>query len=174
MFVAGPYNANYNSASLGVTQDGWELEYTFAGDPITGDNLGDSVQDHVYRGGNVFWSSVLQEWNLSSVKLAYWPFHTIFGRVAEVGCNVLIASSGMAAGLVLSVPAGSACRAASAGPTTITVRHAIHAIGTPIRQLFAARLRQVPIRFQAYPYVDGQAVTTPPAPNSAAVWFTAV
>ena len=176
MFLAGPYTASYNAQSLGVTEDGWEMEYTFSGDPIVGDNLGDSVQDQVYRGGNCFFSAILSEWNLAAVRLAFWPFHSTFGRIGEVGANVIDATTnfGGAEALVLSL-SGAICRHGGVvGPVTITVRHGVLALNTPVRHLFASRHRKVGIRMQALPYVSGASPSYPPHNNSAAVWFTAV
>ena len=66
-FVAGAYTATWgdpgDSFPLGTTEDGFDLEMNFSSEEIIGDNLGDSVQDIVYRGGNCFISCVLEEWN---------------------------------------------------------------------------------------------------------------
>ena len=181
MFIAGPYTATYNNATLGVTEEGWELEYTFSGDPIVGDNLGDSIQDHIYRGGNCFLSAILCEWDLAGVQEAFWPYEDTFGKIGHIGANVLDHATNLSSGqaLVLS-RSGSDCRhsapAPGAGPVTITVRYGILAMNTPVRQLFASRHRKVGVRMQAYPYVPSSNVSAsdPPASNSAAVWFSAV
>ena len=107
-FVAGPYIWTYNGRSIGISEDGWRLNQTNSGDPIRGDNLGDSMQDYVYRGGDVTLEAVLQEWNfvltagelgdsdwagltgLSQAEIngytysIFWPW-TYFGNTGQIG-----------------------------------------------------------------------------------------
>ena len=61
--VSGAYFANYGGEYVGITEDGYELEQTTFAEPIRGDNLGDSIQDEVYRGTDVFLNFVLIEYN---------------------------------------------------------------------------------------------------------------
>ena len=44
-FIAGPYTVTYGGNTLGITERGFELEYTSFAEPISGDNLGDSNVD---------------------------------------------------------------------------------------------------------------------------------
>ena len=58
-WIAGPYVWTFNGRVIGVTEDGFRLGMTSYADPVKGDNLGDSIQDYVYRGGDVSVSDVL-------------------------------------------------------------------------------------------------------------------
>jgi hypothetical protein len=145
MFVAGPYRATFNGVDLGVTQRGFELEHTFLEEIIQGDHLGESAVDSVYLGGDVFVNAVLQEADLNSVRAAIWPFSTVEGRVGRVGRTYV----DVALPLVLTVLTGS--RAATAGPNTITLPLAVIAGGNTIRRLYGSHLRNIPMRWRAYP-----------------------
>lgn len=145
--IAGPYTVTYNSQVLGIIEDAWSLEITPSVDSIQGDNLGDSVQDGVYRGGNCFLDFVLQEFDAAAARLAFWPYNSIFGDVGQVGTL----QSSFAKTLVLTAVAGTT--AFTEGPKTITsTDNCVLAANFPIRMLFGSRLRSVPIRFQLLPY----------------------
>lgn len=161
-FVAGPHTATFTppggtALALGVTQDGYELEYTKFWDPIRGDNMGETIQDGVIRGGDCFLSFVLNEYDSAAGAKMFWPeaiaAATDLGKVGQVG---RLASS-LAGSLVLTPVAGTS--AATIGPATLTAAKAILAPGFPVKFLFATRLRTVPIRLQLLPYVDGSSVT---------------
>jgi len=153
-FVSGPYTATYDGSSIGISERGWEIEQTWFGEPIIGDNMGDSIQDNVYRGGNCFFSSVLQEFNIAKVRRAFWPYATNMGWSGVIGCNDIAVNNAMTGDngqLVLNVVT-SACSGASVyGPSSVTVPHAHIAKNFPIRITLGATHRKVPIRLQAYP-----------------------
>ena len=148
-FIAGPYTVTYNSLALGILEDAPSLEMTGSVDPIVGDNYGDSVQDGVYRGGNLFFDMVLQEYNAAGAAAAFWPYAAL-GTMGQVGRMI----SSMAQGLVFTAVAGTT---ASALPATITAPNTILAPNFPVRLLFGSRLRNVPLRFQCLPYYDSGA-----------------
>ena len=154
-FIAGPYTVTYGGSSLGIVEDAPALEVVSSYDPITGDNLGDALQDGVYRGGNCFVDLVLQEYDAAGALAAFWPWNGTLGRVGQPG--VLLSS--FSASLVFTAVAGTT---ASANPATLTSTNAVLAPGFPVRLLFGSRLRNVPIRFQLLPYDSGG--------NN--VWFT--
>ena len=149
-FIAGPYTVTYGGNALGVIEDAPALEMTASVDPISGDNLGDSIQDGVYRGGNLYFDMVLQEYNAAGAAAAFWPYGAL-GVMGQVG-RLLTAVD---AALVLTAVAGTS---ASATPATITATNAVLAPNFPVRLLFGSRLRNVPIRFQLLPYTDSGAI----------------
>jgi hypothetical protein len=158
MFVAGPYRATYAGNSVGVTERGFEVEINTFADPIIGDNMADTVQDEVYTGANVFVNLVLQEYNAVAARSLYWPFHATFGRLGLVGRM----KWDLAGSLVLTGLNGSRAYSTSsqmAGPTTITFSRSILAANFPVRMLFAARHRNIPLRLQAYPDYTQAALT---------------
>lgn len=173
-FIAGPYVWTYNGRSIGISEDGWRLNQTNAGDPIRGDNLGDSMQDYVYRGGDVTIETVLQEWNfaiaagelgdsdwsgLTGLSQAeqninaysiFWPW-TYFGNSGQVGRLASMCSAPL-----VGVPAPGTTAAQTVGIggidyTTLTASYAVLAPGYNVSMLFAARLRNIPVRLQCLP-----------------------
>jgi hypothetical protein len=162
-FIAGPYTATYNSAlgggadlDLGITEDGFELEVTPFADLVRGDNLGESIQDGVYRGKDVYLNVVIQEWSKDGVMRAFNPFidTDALSDISEVG-QVGRLLSNMAGVLILTAVAGTT---AAATPATLTASRAIIAPGFPLKSLLATRLRKLPLRFLLLPYTDSSDV----------------
>jgi hypothetical protein len=144
-FIAGPYTVTYGGNTLGITERGFELEYTSFAEPIIGDNLGDSKQDGVYRGGNLFINFILSEMDLAGVQAAFWPYGTIgaVGQVGRLQTNIAVA-------LAFSEVAGTTA-AAEANLDNFTVTKAILAEGFDVRILLSAAHRKIPMRLQALP-----------------------
>lgn len=158
-FIAGPFTATYVPAlggstplSLGITEDGFELESTYFADLIRGDNLGETIQDGVYRGKDVYLSTVLEEVDLDGVNRAFNPFidTDLITDLSEVG-QVGRLLTNLAGSLVLTPTAGTGAATLAA---TFTASKAIIAPGFPIRQVLATRHRKMPVRFLLLPYVD--------------------
>jgi len=150
-FIAGPYTWTFNSNSLGIMEDAPALEHTNAGANISGDNLGDSIQDSVYRGGNLFVNVVLQEWDLTACQEAFAPWATA-GDKGLVGQPGKLFSS-WAAPLIGTVVTGT-----TATPALVNFKKAVIAPGFSVQQLLGTRLRQLPIRFLILPYADASGV----------------
>lgn len=146
-FIAGGYAVLLGGSTVGQIQDGCLLEQTLNGEPIRGDNYGDTIQDFVFRGGDVFMNMVLTEYNATAAKTAFWPWSTTWGKIDDG----VIGKLGTALAAVLLLTAVSGPSAASA-PATFTANKAILAPGFPVQMLFAPRLRTVPIRLQLLPY----------------------
>jgi len=156
-FIAGPYTMTYNSLSLGIIEDAIRLEITPSEDGIQGDNLGDTIQDGVYRGGNCYIDIVMQEYNAAGALAAFAPWHATFGNIGQVG----ILKSSLAQTLVLTAVAGTG---AATNIATLTSTKAVLAPNFPVSMLLGSRLRNVPLRLQLLPYNAG----SPAAP----VFFT--
>lgn len=156
-FIAGPYTATYpvssTPTSLGVTEDGFELEDNSYAELIRGDNAGDSVQDGVYRGRDVFISFVCQEWDNAALHAALNPYGADALPAGEMGViGVLMTSK--AQQIVLTPVAGTGAAGATVSAIaadTLTLPKCIIAENFPIRYQFAARLRKVPLRFRVLP-----------------------
>lgn len=144
-FIAGQYLVTYGGNSLGQIEDGIELEYTFSDEDIRGDNLGDSIQDAVIRGGDCFANFTMLEWNAAGALAAFWPIAAVFGKIGRVGRL----KTSLSAALVLTAVAGTT---AAGTPATLSASRAVLPRGFPVRQLFAPRLRRVPMRMQFLPY----------------------
>lgn len=157
-FIAGPYDMSYTPpagdlSSLGITQDGFEVQWVNHADLIRGDNLGESIQDGVWRGGDCYIECMCEEFDAAALYGAHgnapsamWPGSTNFGRHGQVG-RLLSGMAGM-----LTLTRTSALTTAS--PTTITAAKAILANGHVVRSKWATRLRTVPLRFLLLPYIS--------------------
>lgn len=166
-FIAGPYTWTFGTPSgpvgaartLGVIEDAPTLELVGEVQPIIGDNLGSTLQDGVFRGGNCFLSMILQEYNADAAKYAFAPYTAEFG---EVGCVGALMSN--YADALVGTPLAPLCTLGSssvppgvADPEStklFTGFKAVLAPGFPIRMLLGSRLRNVPIRFQLLPYTE--------------------
>lgn len=157
-FIAGAFSATYNAAlggagaqSLGTVEDGFDLEEINYAERVIGDNLGESTQEHVNRGKDVFLSAVFIEADLSAVMRAIHPYV----NVSAIGLQGAVNQPGLlgtnfAGILTLTAFAGTT---AAAAMTSLTARKAVLAPNQSIRRLHASRLRKIPIRFQLLPYV---------------------
>lgn len=144
-FIAGPFTITLGGSAIGIVEDAPSLEITPSVDTIRGDDMGDSVRDGVYRGGNCFVDMVLQEYNAAAAATALWPY-AAEGVMGDVG-DLLTDHD---AALVFTKIAGTSALPA----TTRTFTSAILAPNFPVRYLMGSRLRNVPIRFQCLPYDD--------------------
>lgn len=147
-FIAGPFTATLGGLSLGITENGFEVENIAYGDPVRGDNLGDSIQDSVYRGLDIYLNFILQEWNAAAAAVAYWPY-AVWGQSGQVGRM----DQDIATALVLTVVAGTR---AVANPNTLTFTKSILAKNFPVKKIFASRHRNVPLRHQVLPASQAQ------------------
>ena len=161
--ISGPYTGAYSSEYLGGTEDGFELEHTFYSEPVRGDNLGDSIQDEVHRGVDVYVNFTCVEFGKAAVvqnagqagSSPFWPtgvsgFNAV-GAAGQIG--VVGDSRGeYADNLVLTAVANTP---AAATPASITFWNAILATNFPIRILYASRVRRIPMRMIAYPFAGG-------------------
>lgn len=160
-FIAGPYTATYAAAlggagaqTLGIVEDGFDLEEIHYAEAVRGDNLGDTVQDYVNRGKDVFINAVFEECDLAAVARAMFPganlnapnFLNYQGSVPQVGTL----HTNLAGALVLTAVAGTT---AVASPATLTALKAVIAPNYAMRRAMASRLRKIPMRFQLLPYV---------------------
>lgn len=161
-FIAGPYTATWTAPTfaaqaLGITQDGFELEWVMHGETIKGDNMGDSIQDGIYRGGDVFLNVVCEEFNAAALygasgtnAQAFNPASDTFGQMGQSGI-LFSALAGILALTRVSALTGAV-------PTTLTANKAILANGHVLRTKMASRLKMVPLRFLLLPYTSGSDV----------------
>lgn len=158
-WIAGPYVWAYNGLSVGITQDGFNLSYSMFADKVTGDNLGDATQDFVYRGLDAFADGKFNEWDVARVGAlgdggkvnplnfgTFWPWAD-FGFSGQIGRLASVYS----APLVGTVAPGTT--AAAALLRNVTIPYGVIPPGYNLAMLFAARLRDVPIRFQSLPHL---------------------
>src|SRR4051812_2940277 len=118
-FIAGPFTATYNAAlggagalSLGIVEDGFELEEIYYGEPVKGDNMGDTTQDVVDRGKDVFINMVCEEADQAGLQRLCNPKvnvnaisqHGVIGQVGVLHTNI-------AGVLILTAVAGTTAAA---------------------------------------------------------------
>lgn len=146
-FIAGKYDVNYNTGSIGQT-DGIRIGWRMHGQPVTGDNYADSVQDYIYRGADVWVSMTLMEYNNAKARQAFWPYDLTSGDETDVGLIGVIGrlNSGLAKALTLTALTGS-----PAASHLLTIDKAILSPGHQVQLLYEPRLRIVPIRFNCLP-----------------------
>ena len=155
-FIAGKYTVTYGpSGSLipvGQVAAGITIEHVVSKQLITGDNEGQSVQDAVYQGHNVFAELTLMEYDSAGALNMFWPYSAQAGR-ADVMGRLDVAQS-IADHFMLTVLAGTTADATTdqTGPQTLLAEHAILAEDFPVRMLFAPALRDIPLRLRFYPY----------------------
>lgn len=144
LFAAGTYRMTWGGAVLGQTEDGINFDLSYAAEPVTGDNLAETIQDVIYRGGNVFADFVLQEYSRANAAKIFYPWHATFGTVGIIGRMAQIST--LAKALVMTAVAGAPCFYA-----TITADQAILAPGHSLKFLLGPTLHRVPIRVQLLP-----------------------
>lgn len=168
--ISGPYHGSWGGEYMGVTEDGFELEHTFFSEPVRGDNLGDSIQDEIYRGADVAVSMTLIEWvkamgtsGTVATGDIQWPVAApgLVGVIGDVATDQIGA-------MVLTAMANTP---AAANPATITFAQSRVASNFPIRQLYASRLRRMPLRMQIYPSPAASGGTFADNYNEAMVWY---
>ena len=142
-FIAGAYSAVYNSLSLGIIEDGFNIEWVSRAEDIITDVGGAVPVDGVYQGVEVQISFVLAEWDAAGAAGAFWPWSATLGQAGELGRLL----SSMAQALVLT-------KCGSGGnqvPATITFEKAILAPGFNVASLWANKHRKIPLQMRSLP-----------------------
>lgn len=156
-FIAGAYTATYNAKALGQAAEGWRfLEQVFKR-LITGDAGGDTPQDAVYRGREMFLSARLIEADKAGILDLLFPYSGTVGTAGELGVVGLLDVRGAGTGsptsrcksLVLTAVDGTSAKADM--QDTYTAPLAILAEGFPVEILLAPDLKEVPVRLRVYP-----------------------
>jgi len=143
-FASGTYRMTWGGAVLGQTEEGVRFDLVYAGEPVRGDNLAETVQDIIYRGGNVFAEFTLIEYKKAEAAKVFFPWNATFGTVGIIGRMAQLSTLSKA--LVLTAVSGAPCFYA-----TITADQAILAEGHSIGHLLGPTLHRVPIRLQLLP-----------------------
>ncbi len=143
--VAGPYSAVFNSNDVGITENGFQIDQEASYQQVApSDAYGDTVLDLIYRGGNVHVQYESKAYKTGSIAAA-WPFAAL-GVLGTAGLLMVGASSPLAKVFIMTR------RLTDSTPTTITANQAALAPNFPVRLLFDARLRTVPVRKMLLPY----------------------
>ena len=155
--IAGAYYMTYGGTYCGGTEDGFEIEHNYYSEPVRGDNLGDAIQNEIFRGVDVTINTTLIEWSYAvaadgSAGNVYWPAHATDGRVGVMG-DLHTDQGGQT---ILTRASANT----SATPATITFPLTRLATNFPVRIQHANRLKRVPLRLQVYPQAPSAAGQT--------------
>lgn len=149
-FIAGQYTATLAGSTMGQIKAGLTVEHTVFKRLITGDNFGQTPQDAVFQGMQVFIQYVLLEYNQTKTAAAMWPYGSTYLTMGVVGRTDV--GSSVVGQLILTAVSGTP---ASAAPASVTLPSAILAEGYPVGLLFGVDLREIPIRQRVYPNSSG-------------------
>ena len=140
-FIAGPFTATYGGNPIGVMEDGIELEFVNSQEEVIGDNIGTTIQDTVWLGGNLFLNIVLSEYSATGIKALIWPQHATLGNIGVIGQL----GTNFDAAFVATPITGTSAN------LTYTFASTILAPGFDVRIPLKARLRKIPIRILVLP-----------------------
>lgn len=148
-FIAGRYSATFNAVDVGMSDQGFELEFRFKQEEIAESDLfGLSTIDMILRGADALLRASLKEYKTGSIA-ALWPIGGgTLGKIASTAVPIGILASGMAQALVLTSTANTP---AAAAPATLTASKACLAPNYNPKILFDSRLRRVPIEMILLP-----------------------
>ena len=169
-FIAGAYTVEVDQSggssdvSVGQIESGITLEWVTNKQLVSGDNQGDTPQDAVFQGKELFVSFTLMETELLRARLLYWPYATsssgatlegVYGTQGVIGR--LDVGSTITQKITFTSTAGTT---AAAAPATLIIPRAILAEDVPVRIKFGPVLRDVTLRLRAYPDASGVFFTT--------------
>lgn len=150
-FIAGAYTGTYNSVALGITEEGYDLQWEPKSQVIEkSDVYGEMLLDMVYAGTNYFIQTEFMEYKAG-------PLSVVFPWSSGIGVQGVIGrlASALAFPLVLT---STAATTAAATPATLTASLAILAPGSNPHAQFVSRLRTLPVRMVLLPSDSGGAV----------------
>jgi hypothetical protein len=148
-FIAGRYSATFNAVDVGITEDGYELQFDTAWEMINqSDAYGDSIIDGIFRGGSVYLQYLGLAYKAGSIT-PFFPWGAL-GQMQVIGTTPIgRLASAVGSSMVLTSTAGTP---AATSPATATFLQSILAPNNPARLLYSSRLRKVPTRLLALPY----------------------
>lgn len=144
-FIVGAYTATHNSVALGMTEEGYEMQWEPKAEMINrSDVYGDTMLDIIYRGCDWFFQAEFKEYKAGPIAVAFpWAALGVLGTIGRLGSDV-------AETLVLTATAGTP---AAATPASLTASKAILAPNSNPRAQFNSRLRTLPVRLVLFPTV---------------------
>jgi len=152
-FVAGRYAGAWGSTPIGMTKQGFELEFQFKQENIEESDLfGLQIIDLILRGCDCYVSMMLKEWNAGSKALLWALGGGTLGTIFTTGVPCATFASSLAQSLVFTVTANTA---AVGNPNTLTAPGAFPAPSFNPKTLLDSRLRELPIRMIMLPYTSG-------------------
>lgn len=146
-FIVGAYTGTLNSVALGITDEGYEVQWEQKQETIAkSDVYGDKMIDTYYRGTDWFVQTEFMEYKAGPIAAAY-PW------AASMGLEGVIGRLGSDVGTALVLTATASTPAATT-PASLTASKCIIAPGSNPRAQYTSRLRTMPVRFVLLPYSD--------------------
>lgn len=145
-FISGAYVATYGGLSLGLLEDGVDIEWSKLGEPIKSDVGGDMQLDGIYRGMECMLNFVLSEYDAAAAQACFWPVDPVFGDIGQVGRL----DSSMVQPVVLTKCAGT-----NAVPSVFTFPAVLLENGHRVQAGLKNRHRKLPIQLRVYPIYIG-------------------
>lgn len=140
-FIAGRYSATQASASLGITEGGWDLVFAPQFERIEeSDAWGLSLIELCYRGVRAQIIGRSLEYGAAGILGATWPWGS-YGTLGTIGRMAVISS--LTGALVLTVTSGTP---AVGNPNTLTASRTIITEDS-ITMAKNSKLRRVPLAF---------------------------
>lgn len=146
LVIAGEYTGTWNSNAIGLTEDGFNITWSFSKEEVMADSYGDTVLDAVYRGGNMFVEFTCKAYRAAAIAGMIWPYSATFGAVGIVG--QMDVNSSLAKSLVLTDIAGTP---ATTFPADWTFHSTILDNEHEVAFALNNRHRVIPIRLRCYP-----------------------
>jgi hypothetical protein len=150
-FIAGAFTGTLNSVALGITEDGYDLQWEPKNEAIErSDVYADMLIDMVYRGVNWFVQGEFME-DKAGPRAATHPWGASLGLPGTVARL----ASDVATSLVLT---STPLTPAASTPATLTAPKTILAPGFNPHAVFTSRLRTFPFRLAMLLYDSGAGV----------------
>lgn len=101
LFIAGHYIATWDGVDIGTTEEGFEIRPSHYREDVKIDDLGDTIVDGVYRGGQAGIIANLSEWNAAGREAIQFPYFkkVVAGsmtkfQLGDVGAIIVSGSGG--------------------------------------------------------------------------------
>lgn len=154
---SGSYRGTWNSLSLGLVLDGFNMSYANRARKLTTDGLGDTALDYLHAGQDMFVDFVLQEYDAAAVQTLIWHQNAVFGMADRAGYSLWE----RAKTLVLTACTG-ASNPTTPVPATATFFKTILAPDFDVSIALANRERYIPVRLLVLPVHAQQGTANDP------------
>jgi hypothetical protein len=148
-FIAGAYTATWNAVSVGLAEDGFELEFQAKLEAIDqSDQYAKTTLDLIFQGVDGFISATLLEWKTGAITVM-WPWGgASLGKIISAAMPIGFLASDQAQAFVMT---STASTPAAAAPATLTASKTFLAENYNPRILVSSKLRKIPIRLRMLP-----------------------
>jgi hypothetical protein len=157
-FVAGAYLIGFNAKVCGQSAEGISFDRQLFKRMITGDWMGQAIQDAIYLGMDLTSMCTFIEADAAAIVDIIRPYNGAVATISNCQPGILDVQHAVAKSLVLTslltgtvLNANGGSGATSVLPLTRTLPRTILAENYPVRELLGNNLRDVPVKFRHYP-----------------------